>query len=175
MIRTLPVLEVLMPRRVDIAWGRSGFIVRGFGQTNKQFSATHAGGDSKERLVGGTIFSDVEFAELARHLQFDATSILEHQVRAQLDVIREFMIKALLDADQKPKPVSVHRALKLLIQGRASYSLACTPRLRRALHCAINYRRNGACQSHNHGIGKIVRAFMAPTTSSAEGQSEALT
>jgi hypothetical protein len=118
-----------MPRRVDIAWGRSGFIVRGFGQTNEQFNATHE--RSSSRLVGGTIFSDAQFAELARHLQFDATSILEHPVKAQLDVIREFTIKALLYADQKPKPVSVHRALELLIHRLASF-LAAIERLDRS-------------------------------------------
>jgi hypothetical protein len=110
-----------MPRRVDIAWGRSGFIVRGFGQTNEQFNATHAGGDSKERLVGGTIFSDAQFAKLARHLQLDTTGRLERTARPELDFIREFTIMAILATEQKPSRKAVHKALALLIRRLASF------------------------------------------------------
>jgi hypothetical protein len=106
-----------MPRRVDARWGRTGMVrLHGFvkfdnrenGSSNDRNKDEHANSDRGQQ---GFLLSDPQFDSLANLLDLSESSPRRIQLRTDLDCIRAFVLKSLLQSSQKPTRPEIHKAL----------------------------------------------------------------
>jgi hypothetical protein len=87
--------------------------LKGYGNIDERNTVlgSPSGEDWKDRGKQGFLLSDAQFAELTEGLDLPYLSGKEQEVRAQLNSIREFVLKDCLQTDQQPRRAEVHKAL----------------------------------------------------------------
>ena len=110
-----------MPRRVDARWGRFGMVrLDGFGKIDDRKEKNDRSDlneeqrreqPNKDRGRQGFLLNDLQFESLTRALDLPESSPRRALLRADLDFIREFVLKGFLQDAQKPTRPEIHKAL----------------------------------------------------------------
>ena len=103
-----------MPRRVVAARERTGMVrLEGYGKMDDRGTCQLAAG-GKDRGRQNFRLSDAQFEHLIETIELRALPGSEAPFRAELDRIREFVLKDCLQKDQEPSRAEVHHALTVL-------------------------------------------------------------